>query len=118
VRHCSRAGAQNLPRPIPQRQRQSQVPINFLLGCSDDALATYELARLDDVANDRKNIIALIAPESRRANHAASHARVCSVCPEPLDRNSLKGLLAAGQIERSGKGGTRDQYRYWRKTVT
>src|SRR5262249_47199898 len=40
--------------------KQSHVPINFLLGWPEYAPVEYELARLDDVANDRKNIIALI----------------------------------------------------------
>lgn len=134
--------------------KQSHVPINFLLGCSDGALATYELARLDDVANDRKNTIALIghmtdcmslawlaawfrSMDRNALRHAIENeespmewaarmirdgqrseeeqipreplppgvahlaaalryqerniaAGLCSVCPEPLDRNSVR----------------------------
>jgi hypothetical protein len=41
---------QTLPTP------EKGVPINFLLGCSDDALGNYELARLADVADLRRQV--------------------------------------------------------------
>jgi len=53
-----------LPRKLNKLQTvpgsAGGVPINFLLGCSNDDLGNYELARLADVADLRRQVQALI----------------------------------------------------------
>ena len=64
------------------------VPINFLLGCTDIDLDNYELARLTDVANDRKQLHAVIDHmiESNALAWLAAWFR-------SMDRNALRHTI-------------------------
>lgn len=152
--------------------KKSSLPINFLLGCSEMSLDNYELARLSDVADDRKRLLAVLdqmvehmalawlaawfrtmdrnalrhaieneesptqwaermvrdgqrseeelsvrEPSAVGVAHLAAALRYqerniaegkCSVCPEPLDRNSVryctKHLAMARDRDRKKKG--------------
>ncbi len=42
--------------PKPEKQNSSQVPLNFLLGCSQQDLDSFQLARLAAVANLRSQL--------------------------------------------------------------
>lgn len=61
------------------------LPLNFLLGCSEGALAEFELARLAEVADLRKELHATMG----RVIDAMSQAALASWF-KTQDRNSLK----------------------------
>ena len=64
------------------------MPLNFLLGCSQDALGNFELARLADVANLRAELHAILD----RVIDAMSQAALASWFKNQ-DRNSLKHAI-------------------------
>jgi len=68
--------------------KQSAMPINFLLGCSQDALGQFELARLAEVADLRKEVIEILD----RMVDAMSQAALAAWF-RAQDRQSLKHAI-------------------------
>ena len=64
------------------------MPLNFLLGCSQDSLGNFELARLAEVADLRKELHLIL----ERVIDAMSQAALASRF-EARDRNSLKHAI-------------------------
>ena len=68
--------------------RPRSLPLNFLLGCSQDALGTFELARLNEVADLRKELHLILD----RTIDAMAQAALASWF-KAQDRNSLKHAI-------------------------
>jgi len=95
-----------------QSAQKSEVPINFLLGCSDVDLDNYELARLADVANDRTQLLLVIDHmiESNALAWLAAWFR-------SMDRNALRHAIEneegpmewASRMIREGQRGEEEQ---------
>lgn len=68
--------------------KKAGVPINFLLGCSDSSLVNYELARLSELADERKRLFSSIDQmvENLAQTRIAKWFRT-------MDRNALKHAI-------------------------
>jgi hypothetical protein len=70
--------------------KQSNVPLNFLLGCSEASLGNFELARLGEVADLRKELHATLDHMIDAAAQAALAAWFRTVNREDLKRRVLQ----------------------------
>jgi hypothetical protein len=70
--------------------KQSNVPINFLLGCSEASLGNFELARLGEVADLRKELHATLDRMIDAAAQAALAGWFRTVSREDLKRRVLQ----------------------------
>lgn len=68
--------------------RPKSLPLNFLLGCSQDALGTFELARLNEIADLRKELHLILD----RTIDAMAQAALASWF-KAQDRNALKHAI-------------------------
>jgi hypothetical protein len=74
--------------PRKQKALTKALPLNFLLGCSDRVLGSFELARLDDVAELRKELHTILD----RLIDQMSQAALASWF-RATDRDTLKRAL-------------------------
>ena len=71
-----------------KRKKSLALPLNFLLGCSEKSLADFELARLADVADLRKEIVSMLDRLIDQMSQAALTAWF-----RKTDRETLKHAL-------------------------
>jgi hypothetical protein len=83
---------QNLARPNPRsktaRKKSLVLPLNFLLGCSQKSLDNFELARLAEVADLRKELLSILDRLIDQMSQAALAAWF-----RATDRETLKHAL-------------------------
>ena len=84
ARGCAMTKAHRLKTRKPGAASKA-LPLNFLLGCSQDALGSFELARLNEIADLRKELHVILD----RTIDAMAQAALASWF-KAQDRNSLK----------------------------